>query len=69
MRKHARRESLQLNDHYRLIVTNKENENVVEQCARRDRDYIFDKESDISSIEAEGNVCECRIQSTFTLKK
>ncbi len=27
---------------------------VVEQCARHDRDYIFDEESDVSSIEAEG---------------
>ncbi len=37
-------------------MANKENENVVEQCARRDRDDNFNKESDVSSIEAEGNL-------------
>ncbi len=33
----------------------------VEQCARRDRDYIFEEESDVSSIEAEGDVFGWRI--------
>ncbi len=55
------------NDHYRLIMASKEN--VVEQCARRDRDYIFDEESDVSSIEAEGDVFGRRIQATFKFKK
>ncbi len=49
------RESLQVNDHYRLIMANKEN--VVEQCAELDRGYIFDEESGVSSIEADG-MCE-----------
>ncbi len=62
MRNHSRRESLQVNDHYRLIMANKENENIVDhwevvkKCARRDRDDIFDEESDVSSIEAEWDV-------------
>ncbi len=51
------RESLQVNDHYRLFMVNKENENVVEQCAELDRGYIFDEESGVSSIEADG-MCE-----------
>ncbi len=42
--------------HYRLIMANKKSLNVVEQCARRDRDDIFDKESDVSFIEAEWDV-------------
>ncbi len=41
----------------------------VQQCARRDRDDIFDEESDVSSIEAEGDVFGRRIQATFKLKK
>ncbi len=46
-------------DFLTIIITNKENMNVVEhqevveQCAQRDRDDIFDEESDVSSIEAE----------------
>ncbi len=44
-------------------------ENVVEQCARRDGDYILDEESDVSSIEAEGDVFGRRIQATFKFKK
>ncbi len=34
--------------------TRKNNFKVVEQCSQRDRDDIFDEESDVSSIEAEG---------------
>ncbi len=34
--------------------TNFLHKEVVEQCARRDIDYIFDEESDVSSIKAEG---------------
>ncbi len=65
--KHALRESLQVNDDYRLIMANKENEKnklfalrteLVEQYAQRDGVDIFDKESDISSIEA---VCGWKI--------
>ncbi len=42
MRNHACPESLQVNYHYRLIMTNKEN--VVEQCARRDRWHFWRRE-------------------------
>ncbi len=68
MRKHALWESLQVNDNYRLIMANVENEKdlffalrSVEQCARRDREDIFEEERDVSSIEAEGDVFGWRI--------
>ncbi len=68
LRNHALRESLHVNKHYRLIMANKENENVIEPrwtlrsywkiCSGM-TDYFFDKKSDFSSIDAEGNVM-CR---------
>ncbi len=42
----------------------------VEQCARHDRNYIFDKETDVSSIEAEGMFLDGYFfEGDFTFKK
>ncbi len=55
-------------------MANKENENVVEHkevvehCARRDRDDIFEEESDVSSIEAEEDVFVRRIHANLLSK-
>ncbi len=41
----------------------------VEQCARCDRDDIFDKESDVPSIEAEGKLLKGDLFGDFYFQK